>query len=377
MMPHECTKPVTVKASWRARVPLGGHLAGPGPGPEVVGRRGRVSVCGSRPPAAATAGRAELRAAVDVGVVDVPDHRVAAGDRVVGQEEHRLPGRRHLQRARGPCPRWAARRRGAGQRRAVEPQADPVAVAGDRRRAASRAASSAPSVNQSSRGPGARRSDQVAGRRLRHRREVDAGHAGRSGADGEHGPAAAAGRAEPGEQVGRPGPEDRRRRRTRRGPRGSVRSPPAGTPSSQLVAGRRERRVGALWAGEPSPGRGAGDHDHARRRRARSRSPPRVISSTGGVLGVADQPVRQPARRPGPPRRSGPTPEVRVPGPAERPAPWSAARGQHRHRAVTAPASTNRTRVAGPQQRGRVAGRGRTLASVRPISCQPPGESRG
>ena len=52
----------------------------------------------------------DLGGPVDVGVQHHRGHRVAAGDRVVGQEQHRLARRAGPGRPRGPCPRWAARR---------------------------------------------------------------------------------------------------------------------------------------------------------------------------------------------------------------------------------------------------------------------------
>ena len=100
-------------------------------GPRAKGSATGVSTArGGQPRGSERVTGSGLRCTVDVGGVDHGDHRVAAGHRVVGAEHDRLP-------AGGTCtaPRTIASdfsssspRRRSGV--AVEPDADPVGVAG-------------------------------------------------------------------------------------------------------------------------------------------------------------------------------------------------------------------------------------------------------
>ncbi len=244
--------------------------------------------------------RPQLRALPQVVGVDDGDHRVAAGRRVVGQEHHRLPVRRHLHRPEhhplaGQLVVPAPRERGS-----VEPQPDPVGVGRRRRTAPRTAASSASAANQSSRGPG--RDPQRPGRPrargvVRLRRLPAARPTGSTVAG--HRPAA-----------GRP----RRGCRSSASPSTGVDRDPAGDRDVAAHARRRRRRAGARAPGRQPHRlgvrrrRAVDGHRHGapvtatqRPPSARSSSPPSVTSSTAASGGLPTS--RLARRRPG---RRGP-----------------------------------------------------------------------
>src|SRR4029079_9490078 len=70
---------------------------------------------------------AELCAPVHVGIDDVPDHGVAAGHRMVGQEEHWFAGGRDLQGATDQAFAGQLVAPGPRERLALEPQSHAVA----------------------------------------------------------------------------------------------------------------------------------------------------------------------------------------------------------------------------------------------------------
>ena len=75
---------------------------------------------------------ADLGDLVDVLVGHHADHRIAAGDRMVGPEDHRKTVRRHLDCAAGRALAGQLTVRPAVlQRHADQPHADPVAAVGD------------------------------------------------------------------------------------------------------------------------------------------------------------------------------------------------------------------------------------------------------
>ena len=75
--------------------------------------------------------RPELGGAVGVGIGQHTDHRVSAGDRMVGTQQHGLAVGRHLDRtAGGALARQLPVRLPVHQRRADQPHPDPVAAIG-------------------------------------------------------------------------------------------------------------------------------------------------------------------------------------------------------------------------------------------------------
>ena len=281
--------------------------------------------------------RPQLRALPQVVGVDDADDRVAAGRRVVGQQHHGLPVRRHLDRAEhhplarqlgGPRAPRRRHRRAAGR-----PGSTPAA----RRTSRRRAPPSASAAKQSGVRPGehaaAARRRAVAGCRAAAARPP----AARPGsADAVHDP----GRTDPGQGVGGPRAEDRARRRCRRRPRRRTARPSAGGPTaSRPPAGTHSARACA-----PS---GAGDRHPQAHGSARDLEAAEGHLEQRRVGPVADQPVGQvggrPVQRPGPrARRGGPSPT--------RPRSWTV---------VSAPARTTSRALmpapAGPGCRARAA----------------------
>ena len=292
---------------------------------------------------------------------------------MVGQEEHRLAGGRNLQGAADQALAGQLVAPGPLEGLALEPQPDAVAVAGDRPglldqgRPTPRRGTS-PGVARGSPAPSRPRPP---GRpRPRGRRRASGAPACRRRA--RRPPTAPPARA----RSSCPSRTTRGlvRRRNRPAPRRtsavrwSVRRAPA----------RRRTGAwsGALWCQEPS--HRAPVVTMTTSPSARSRSPPYVTSSTGApsALPTSRFASRYDARSHAPER---PTPRDAWPG---RPASCTVVSSpglQHRQRRRhgRAPSSTKRTRTPGRRIAAGSRAGSNMVSAVRPISCQPPGDSRG
>ena len=230
----------------------------------------------------------------------------------------------------------------------------------------------ASSVNQSRRGPGST-AKVVRGRATGARSVSGSGcerisdrelHAGRQRL-----------RSQSGQHVGRSAAE--RRGRLEAAPDGQVAAEPLRAAAS--IASVSPGAAAARCASPPGAvhqhvGRRSGDRDPVQRRGRHHEAAEQALDG-GRVLGVADQPVGQPERRPvGRPRRGDAQVRVacRGPGPAAAPALRSG-----RRPARQPPSATKRTTVPGCSSAGGVRSRSHSDRVVCPISCQPPGPLRG
>ena len=232
-------------------------------------------------------------------------------------------------------------------------------------------------VNQSARGPGTTRSDDVAGRGHADRRHVDAGDRPRGDAD-----RAGARRRRAGPARGRPACRWNAspapvRRRSRPAPRGSCAARTAGRPRrSSRRRARTRRRTATPAARRPCIGQGAPVSATVTPPCARTASPPKVTSSAAAPSGLPSSRLasRSEPRSAAPDR---PTPRAAKPGPAEvldggQRAGGDAPRASGRPSGLHEPDAD-----PGQQQGRRVAVEVPGRRAVWPISCQPPGDSRG
>ncbi len=310
----------------------------------------------------------QLRHRVERGPRDDRDHRVAAGDGAVGEQDRRAVRRPRPASIRARSPRSRARPRERRSSAGPTSRAPMRSACSVSRHRDSKSASRAASVNQSARGPGRSASVTRAGRRRERDVLVDDGHGCRGlRADREH-PARDHGlgserrRACPATASrARPAPRCRRARRAGSGCRagrhadlehGAVAGPRRGVRRDTACpsrldrsprAGDREPRV----ALEPGP------------------EPADEELERGGAVGIADEPVRERERaaveRAGSPRRRGARGPV-ARGPRRAPTRRAARRGAGSSRAdrLEAHASARREQrrlvgVGVPQPRIRAA----------------------
>ncbi len=192
---------------------------------------------------------AELGAPVHVGIGDVPDHRVAAGHRMVGQEQHRLAGGRDLQGAADQALAGQLVAPGPRERLALEPQSHAVAVAGHRPGLLDQGLPRLVGEPVPAR-PGGHQHRHVPGLGVGHGRQVDAGHRERRRADGEHVARRQRLRPEPAQRVRRARARGPVRRRSRPAPR---RTSAVRWPVRRARSSAPDRSVsGALWCQDPA-----------------------------------------------------------------------------------------------------------------------------
>ena len=321
--------------------------------------------------------RPQLGEPVRVGVDDDRHHGVAAGHRVVRPEHHGLAARAGPGSRRGPRPRSGAAVLVDELEPAApcQPHPHPVGVRcdastwsspGRRRRAPSRRAGRGPRA-----APGGRRTAAAGRRRPGCRRPSSA-------PTGSTSPSASGGGTEAGEGVAGAGAEHRRARRCHRGPRRRSGARAAGTPSASRPPGR-SASTAPVGSGAPSSRSGAGAPVTASQTcppTASTSSPPSVTSRPAAPPAL---PTSRLARSyddrsaaPGPahadrglPRAAG----VLRPGRGRRGGHDEARR--HGHPRRTGPGAPAASRAGGSRSRSHIA------TVVVPISCQPPGDSRG
>ena len=316
---------------------------------------------------------AQLGGRRQVGRDDDGEHRVAAGHRMVGEEQHGRAVRRHLDRARH------------------QPLAGQLVVVRARRSRGPASRSPTRSLSAADRPPRAdqrrpRRRDQPvaarAGQHAQHRARPRRRRPGRRrrtarrprrSPTGSRSPAASGARPEPRQRVGAARAEHRRRRRCRRGPRGRCAARPAGVPSASTPPGAA-RASGAFDRQRPRrrrcTGAGAPVTATSTVRSARTRSPPAVTSTTAAAASLpTSRLARSAAARSAAPDRV--TPMAAQPG---RPRSWTVASGPGASTVSTsAPRPGSAPGVPGRSRAGGSRSTSKRTASVRPTSCQPPG----
>ena len=148
--------------------------------------------------------RPSLREQVERGIRHHRDDGIAAGHRSVGEEDRRPAARRHLDRARAPCPRSAARPRARARAAGPSSRTPMRSASFETVHTVSNSVRWADAANQSPRGPGGELDlELVIVRRAPRRQRGDGDRRRRRRAHGHDVAGAQRRGTEPREQVGR------------------------------------------------------------------------------------------------------------------------------------------------------------------------------
>lgn len=318
---------------------------------------------------------AGLGGAPDVGAGDHRDHGVPAGQRMVGEEQHRQTGRRDLQRSgdRPLAGQFASA--GVGKAGSVQPHPYPVDLAGHRERGGEEEVQRSGDEPVGARS-GHRAQFEVPGGRRADGQDVQERRGGGRRADREEVAGFEGRGAEPGERVGGAGPEDGRDGDPAAD--GEVAAQPGGRRAHPQLGAVRDvdDRVGRLGtAVHQERGGCAGDGGEHPAAAADAQAAERDLDR-GVALGVAEQPVGEAerarvrgARHPHAERRA--TRAAQVLDCSQRPCRDNVQPSLHGSR------WTKRTRTPGRRRAGGSRSRSQRTASVRPMSRHPPGDSTG